>query len=121
MSKIIDKFIEGSLNSSQIIFSTHYERRVLERELDRPKIVNMIINEDYLDFYEDLNKKNSYLIHFPSDKKNYDIANLLECSAPSYCERLKRNKLSNETLNKIAKYLGCEVEITFIFPDGTKI
>lgn len=73
MSKIIDKFIEGSLNSSQIIFSTHYERRVLERELDRPKIVNMIINEDYLDFYEDLNKKNSYLIHFPSDKKNYDI------------------------------------------------
>ena len=73
MSKIIDKFIEGSLNSSQIIFSTHYERRVLERELDRPKIVNMIINEDYLDFYEDLNKKNSYLIHFPSDKKNHDI------------------------------------------------
>ena len=73
MDQIIDKFIEGSLKSAQIIFSTHYERRIMERELNRESIVNMIINEDYLDFYEDLNKKNNYLIHFPSDKPNYDI------------------------------------------------
>lgn len=73
MTHIIDKFIEGSLTGNQIVFSTHYEKRLIERDLDRSYVKNLILNEDYLDFYEDMDSKGKFKAHYPSENNNFEI------------------------------------------------
>ena len=73
MSKIIDKFIAGSLSSEQIGFTTHYHKRIMEREINRDYIKNLILNEDYVDFYEDLKQKGDFKIIYPSENSGYQI------------------------------------------------
>lgn len=72
MSQIIDQFIEGSLNSNQIHFSTHYQKRLMEREIDRVYIKNLILNEEPLDLYE-ANERDKFKIVYPSETPGYKL------------------------------------------------
>lgn len=72
MPQIIDQFIEGSLNSNQIHFSTHYQKRLMEREIDRVYIKNLILNEEPLDLYE-ADAKDKFKIIYPSETPGYKL------------------------------------------------
>lgn len=50
-----------------------------------------------------------------------ELARRLKTSAPNLNLKIKRNTLKKEDLEEIAKAIGAEFEMNFIFPDGTKI
>lgn len=72
MSDIIDKFLTGSLSGSQIHFSNHFNKRTNQRELNDSYIKNLILNEDYLDFYE-ADGKYKYKLIYPSENTGYNL------------------------------------------------
>lgn len=72
MSKIIDQFIEGLLNNDQIHFTTHYNKRLMEREINDSYIKNLILNEEFLDFYG-ADEKDTFKVVYPSEKSGYNI------------------------------------------------
>ncbi len=72
MTNIIDAFIAGSLRTDQIKFSTHYEKRLIERDLDRDYVRNLILNEEPLDIADEANK-NHFKLYYPSENPNYQL------------------------------------------------
>lgn len=72
MSGVIDAFIEGTLYSNQIHFSTHYHKRLMEREINESYIKNLIVNEEFLDLYE-ADERGKFKVIYPSENSGYNL------------------------------------------------
>ncbi|MBQ9832505.1 MAG: helix-turn-helix domain-containing protein [Clostridia bacterium] len=49
------------------------------------------------------------------------LARALDTTPSAFNQRLKKDKLTSEELEKIASILGAEYKAAFVFPDGTQI
>ncbi|RGJ72175.1 XRE family transcriptional regulator [Eubacterium sp. TM05-53] len=54
-------------------------------------------------------------------KNQQDIADTFGCTKQNVSTRIKREKLSDDELEKIAKTIGAKYKCYFEFEDGTKI
>lgn len=54
-------------------------------------------------------------------KSQQDIADTFGCTKQNVSTRIKREKLSDDELEKIAKTIGAKYKCYFEFEDGTKI
>lgn len=50
-----------------------------------------------------------------------ELARKLDKSPQAFNQRMKTGKFTEEELYAIADQLGCEYQVAFVFPDGTKI
>lgn len=50
-----------------------------------------------------------------------DLAKYMGVTQPTFSQRLKIGKFSQEELEKIGKFFGAEYRSGFYFPDGSKI
>lgn len=56
-----------------------------------------------------------------AQKNQQYIADVLECTKQNISTRIKREKFTDDELEKIAKSIGAKYKCYFEFEDGTKI